>query len=315
MKHTSNKWKSVPSLGALFLLSRTAVLLLSRTAVFLPSRTALFLRSRTVALVLLFSAGLLAACKQSGSAQATTLGDPRASLSPKTTHPRLLELPATHKGEIIVRHAAFTLSYNTEHNTPNWVAWELTREETEGQGRRANQFLPDPDLDVRYQVTHQDYIGSGYDRGHMCPAGDNKCNAHAMTECFYLSNMCPQNHEFNSNSWERLENACRRWARKEGSVYIVCGPIYNPKRKLKTIGREHKISVPNGFFKCVLSLQPGKEKAIAFVYQHNEEYQSMKSVATSVDAVEELTGYNFFSSVPKELQNHVEAMCNLTEWD
>ncbi len=290
MKHTSHKWKSVPSLGALFLLSRPAVL------------------------VLLLCAGLIAACKQSGSAQATTLGDSRASLSPKAANTRLLELPATHKGELIIRHIAYTLSYNTEHNTPNWVAWELTRAETEGQGRRANQFLPDPDVEARYQVTHQDYIGSGYDRGHMCPAGDNKWDARAMTECFYLSNMCPQNHEFNSGSWERLETACRRWARRLGNVYIVCGPIYDTKRKLKTIGRDHKISVPTGFFKCVLSLQPGQEKAIGFVYQHNEEYQSMEQAATTVDAVEELTGYDFFCNLDKKLEKRVESESNFRLW-
>lgn len=254
----------------------------------------------------------LPSCKKEAYANTPTLTSLEKSGSPNL---RLAELPAIRKGEKIVQHMAYTLSYNTEHNTPNWVAWELTREEVNGNGRRANEFLPDPELEGKNQVTHQDYVGSGYDRGHMCPAGDNKWNAHAMTECFYLSNMCPQNHEFNSNSWETLERACRRWARNEGSVYIVCGPIYDKDRKLKTIGREHKVSVPNAFFKCVLSLKPGEEKAIGFVYQHNEEYQSMEQTALTVDAVEALTGYDFFCHIDKKVEKRVEESFNLKQWN
>ena len=313
MKHTSHKWKSVPSLGALFLLSRRAAFTLLAASCVLTSckdqRKEGGAASGQAILTTTFSQADASQKDFSETAEETVPAK-------KTGNARLPELPAPRKGEnMIIHHTAYTLSYNKEHNTPNWVAWELTRAETRGNGQRSREFFPDPKLDIRYQVTDDDYRGSHYDRGHMCPAGDNKWDGHAMTECFYLSNMCPQNHEFNSNSWESLESACRRWARKEGSIYIVCGPIYDAHRKQKTIGREHKVSVPNGFFKCVLSLRNGKEKAIGFVYQHNEQYQSMESVATTVDAVEELTGYDFFSSVSKELQNHVEAMCNLTEWD
>lgn len=238
----------------------------------------------------------------------------RKTAAPKVQNLRLPELPAIRKGEMVVSHTGMTLSYNTEHNNPNWVAWELTREETNGRIPRSNDFQPDPLLEKRYQVDSYDYKGSGYSRGHMCPAADMKWDNDAMRSCFYMSNMCPQDMTFNAESWERLENACRRWARQEGSVYIVCGPIYNSNRKISTIGRNHTISVPTGFFKCVLSLQKGQEKAIGFIYSHNDINQPMGQAATSVDEVERITGYDFFANIDKKTEKRVEATFNLTAW-
>lgn len=232
-------------------------------------------------------------------------------------HPnmRLLEMPQTHQGEIIVRHTGYTLSYNTETNCPNWVAWELTRAEAKARGNRNPDFYADPGIEDRSQVNTRDYSGSGYTRGHMCPSADMRWSKEAQHDCFYMSNMCPQNHELNSKSWEWLEQACRRWAKKEGSVYIVCGPVFNKGRKVRTIGREHKVRVPDGFFKVVLTLRRGEEKAIGFYYANNDRQQTMESAAMTVDELEEMTGYNFFYQVEDHLENHLEAQCNLHDWD
>lgn len=87
-----------------------------------------------------------------------------------------------------------------------------------------------------------------------------KWSEQAMRECFYMSNICPQDPQLNRGSWATLEKACRRWAKAEGSVYIVCGPVFQSGRKRRTIGRDHTISVPDGFYKVVLSLRKGHEK-------------------------------------------------------
>lgn len=227
---------------------------------------------------------------------------------------KLLEMPATRRGENVVSHTGYVLSYNSETNCPNWVAWELTRQEASSQGRRSDEFAPDPALDRRHQVTTYDYKGSGYDRGHMCPAGDMKWSPTAQRECFYMSNMCPQLHALNAGSWEKLESACRRWAKQEGSVYIACGPVYDSGRKVRTIGQDHKVRVPDGFFKVVLSLRKGEEKAIGFYYANNDKTQTMESAAMTVDEVERLTGYDFFYQVDKAVEKRVEAQYNLRAW-
>lgn len=226
-----------------------------------------------------------------------------------------LELPARMKGtpERIIAHTGYTLSFNREHNAPNWVAWELTAKETKGSHPRAEDFLPDPDVPEPHRVTTYDYKGSGYDRGHMVPAADMKWSARAMKECFYMSNMCPQNGSLNSGAWNSLENACRRWAQQEGSIYIVCGPVYQKKRP-KKIGKNCKVSVPDGFFKAVLSTRKGHEKAIAFYYTNRAGKQPMTKTAMSVDQAEELTGINFFVHLPDKLENRIEASYSLKQW-
>ena len=228
---------------------------------------------------------------------------------------RKAEMPGKMRGvpERIIEHTGYTLSFNREHNNPNWVAWELTAEESEGTLPRSNDFEADPDVPAPHQVSTDDYRGSGYDRGHMVPAADMKWSSKAMRECFYMSNMCPQDHSLNSGAWNTLENACRRWAKKEGAVYIVCGPVYK-SAKPKTIGRALRISVPDGFFKVVLSLNEGKEKAIGFYYANRDGKQPMHETTTSVDEIEALTGIDFFVNIPDRLERRIEAEYSLKKW-
>lgn len=115
---------------------------------------------------------------------------------------------------------AFTISYNNFYKTPNWVAWELTRQETSGNEERKNKFLPDPDL-PEPRVEHSDYTHSGYDRGHMAPAADMKWSEKAMQESFYMSNICPQNQKLNRDDWGDLEEECRRWAKNMAASILL----------------------------------------------------------------------------------------------
>lgn len=126
-----------------------------------------------------------------------------------------LEIPVTIKkrNEIRLNRTGFTISYNNFYKVPNWVAWELTRQETTGNEERKSKFLPDPDL-PEPRVEHSDYTHSGYDRGHMAPAADMKWSEKAMQESFYMSNICPQNQKLNRDDWGDLENECRTWAKK-----------------------------------------------------------------------------------------------------
>lgn len=228
------------------------------------------------------------------------------------------EIPAHRRGfadKKIIRHKGYTLSYNQLRGTPEWVAWELTDWEAEGTVPRADDFLPDPKVDEAYRVTTEDYKGSGYDRGHMAPAADMKWDSLAMAESFYMSNICPQDHSLNAGPWATLEKACRRWATQEGAIYVVCGPVYAPGKTPKLIGRQHKVAVPDGFFKCVLSLYPGQEKAIGFYYENRGGKQPMAQRALTVDSVERLTGLDFFASVPDSIEDRIEATFSLKAWE
>jgi endonuclease G len=235
----------------------------------------------------------------------------------------LIEVPAplansadkAKPAELIVVHKAYTLSFNTQTNEPNWVAWELTEHETEGTLGRSNDFEPDPTIPTEHQVYSYDYKGSGYDRGHMAPAADMKWNPQVMAECFYMSNMCPQIHALNDGGWKRLEDACRRWAEKYGNIYIVCGPIFDKEKVAETIGVDHQVMVPEAFFKAIVCLQDGHQMGIGFIFENSEIKQTLGGTATTIDAVEGATGYDLFPNLPDDLEKELESQCNLTKWN
>ncbi len=133
-------------------------------------------------------------------------------------HGGALEIPMIQSstGGQILKRKGYTLSYNADYKTPQWVAWELTKKETKGKEGRTNKFLPDPDVRGAKAYTG-DYTKSGYDRGHMAPAADMKWNKQAMEESFYMSNICPQNPNLNRGDWNDLEEKSRQWAKKYGA--------------------------------------------------------------------------------------------------
>lgn len=224
-------------------------------------------------------------------------------------------LPVTKGSEgVFIEHEGFALLYDTKALCPRWVAWELTAEETRGKvSRQGVDFKEDASVPKQYQVASWDYNGGGYGRGHMCPAGDMKWSQEAMQDCHYMTNICPQTAELNRVWWEHLERACRQWARQEGAVQIVCGPIFseNPKR----FGKKHRMAVPKAFFKVVLSQKKGCEKAIGFYYTNDDAPQPMEDAVRSVDDIEQLTGIDFFSSLPDDQEDRLEAMTDLRVWD
>ena len=218
-----------------------------------------------------------------------------------------LEIPTDpqNRPDIRLKRTGYTASYNKDYKTPNWVGWELTRKETTGQEERKNRFLPDPDVPAP-RAEHDDYTNSGYDRGHMAPAADMKWSPKAMEESFYLSNICPQDQKLNRDDWSDLEESCRGWAKKYGTVYITCGPIYDSKRP-KRIGK-HRVAVPNRFFKVVLIYNRKNPVAMGFLFDNKAHHQDLRHYMVPVDSIESITGYDFFAKVPDDVEQRIEAV-------
>ena len=224
-----------------------------------------------------------------------------------------LEVPAPIRGvkEQILRREGYITSYNQDTKQPNWVAWHLTADHTTGPYKREGiKFHEDEDV-PEPRVVDWDYARSGYDRGHMCPSGDNKWSRLAQEQSFLFTNICPQNGGLNRGDWNEMENQCRRWAKRYGDIYIVAGPIFY-KGKHKTIG-QHKVVVPDAFFKVVLCMQ-GTPKAIAFIYKNVEGNRPKDSYVNSVDDVERITGIDFFPALPDDVEQRVESQHCLSDW-
>ncbi len=221
-----------------------------------------------------------------------------------------LELPKTKSSDEIIHHKGYILSYNQIFHVANWVAYELTSEETNAVVERTNHFIPDPLLKAG-SATNADYKGSGYDRGHLAPAADMAFSEQTMFESFYLSNMTPQNPSFNRGIWKKLEEQVRQWAIDDKTVYIVTGTVL--KKGLPTIGSD-RITVPLLFYKVILDYEEPEIKGIGFIIPNEGSQEMLQHFAVTIDSVERLTGNDFFYQLPDDEENVIEKTIDLNKW-
>ena len=214
--------------------------------------------------------------------------------------------------EQIIEYTGYTISYNADAHQPNYAAWELTEEKLRNNtSRRDVKF--DVDRSVKGSAELSDYRRSGFDRGHMMPAADAKWNDRAMTESHFLANICPQDHNMNGGVWATLEGNCRQWAARDSSIIIICGPVLADSMT-RTIGDGGKIPVPERFFKVVLAPYDRPPRGIGFLMNNGPVDGGVQASAVSIDQVETATGYDFFSALPDEIEDEVEAQCAYHDW-
>ena len=219
-----------------------------------------------------------------------------------------MELPQYSDSEDIVRHIGYTASYNHQTLCPDWVAWELTAEELDGAADGQYPFSRDPDVKFP-KASREDYSNSGWDKGHMAPRADMKWSHQALEESYYFTNICPQDHEMNSQAWRKIEELTRRMARRFGSVLVVCGPIYD------SVERRHIgpacVHVPDRFFKALAFESNGEWYAVGFLVDNDHQSRSPRSYAVPVDSIEAVIGRNVFP----HLSEDVESTYNWNKWN
>lgn len=218
------------------------------------------------------------------------------------TNPALKEIPRKYRG--------MDLSFNPQYHIPNWVSWELTSDETSGEVSRTNKFSADPEIPESAETW--DYNYSGYDRGHMAPAGDMRWDREAMEQTFLMTNICPQVKSLNAGSWKNLEEKCRLWAQADSAIYIVCGPVIDGK-PIEYIG-DTRVYVPRRFFKVIISPYANPARGIGFIMPNGKVPGGMQACAVPIDSVESLTGHDFFASLPDDIEADVESQCDFHYW-
>ena len=218
--------------------------------------------------------------------------------------------PLVGVSEQIIKKKSYIASYNKDTKIANWVAWHLTSEHTEGSIGRGNMFHEDEEVPSP-KATVEDYKGSGWSRGHMCPAGDNKWDAEAMYQSFSLINVCPQNASLNSGLWNSLEIDCRNWAKRFHDIYIICGPVFfQPAHEVIGI---NEIYVPEAFFKVVLCLN-GKPKGLGVIVKNTAGNKKKDIYYNSIDQVERITGMDFFPLLSDDVEDEVESNLDMDMW-
>ncbi len=225
-------------------------------------------------------------------------------------------LPTSTTGAI-VKHNFFTLSYSEKYEQAEWVAYELSPKQLSKNEWERPYFVEDKSVQTK-SADWRNYKNSGYDRGHLCPAGDRRFSFEAYNETFLTSNISPQNHDFNSGIWNRLEQKTRYWAQKYDGVYVITGGIL--KENLKTIGTE-KVAVPEEFFKIIIENTHAKDtsiegnyKVIAFLIPNEPSSKSIYDYTVSIDFIETKTGIDFFSKLPDSVTTILESTVDRKGW-
>ena len=230
-----------------------------------------------------------------------------------TTHP--LEWPDTRPGAEVFVHTGYASLYNRETLISDWVAYELTADEVNPpeKYRGSESFRYDPQTNGHFTAYREDYKNNdGWQRGHMAPKADMRWSVQAYEESFYLSNICPQNGKLNAGDWEATERLARRMATRYGSVYIVCGPIIG-SNKYGTLG-EHKVVIPDAFYKALLINVNGQYQSIAMVLPNEPTHHNPDYYWCTVNELEAKTGMDLYPGLDDRIEETVESSIDKAIW-
>ena len=238
-----------------------------------------------------------------------TMGNPSGAVS-DTSYP----------SNFLIQRGQFCTSYNRDRGTPNWVGWELDASWS-GPASRQDNFIPDPQVPAQwYHVVTTDYTNTGFDRGHMCPSEDRTRTQADNDSVFFMTNMVPQSATLNSGQWSTLEGYCRTLSQAGDKLYIYSGTYGEGGTGIygyMTAFPNNKVTVPAKVWKVIMVLPAGTDdlsrvttstRCIAVIMNNDEgPFSSWGNYRVSVDSVEALTGLDFFSNVPPDIQAVIES--------
>jgi endonuclease G len=225
----------------------------------------------------------------------------------------------------LITREGYALLHDSTRKSALWVSYRLTSAYTAEAVPRRNQFAPDPDLPRGSRAELEDYksVSSTWSRGHLCPADDMKRNSTVMRECFYLSNMVPQNQQMNGGIWSKLESRMQSYARTYGDVTIIVGPIYEKplpggRTAPKPVG-PNRVHVPTWMYRIVVRKLPDGGWSVLAFELPNEKISpateaNLVNYLVSVRQIEKDTGLNFLNALPKSVQDRIETVKPKTLW-
>jgi endonuclease G len=213
----------------------------------------------------------------------------------------------------LIERPQYVLSYNRDRGIPNWVSWQLTPSDL-GDVKRSNTFIADTTLPKGwYRVTLDDYTGSGYDRGHMCPSADRTATQKDNEATFILTNVLPQAPDNNRSTWEHLESLSRDLVNKGHALYIIAGGDGDNGKIAKG-----KVSVPRYTWKIIVVMPKGESDitlittdtpviAVRIPNGLKDKLGDWDHYRVTVASIEAATGYHFFTNLPPDIQNALKS--------
>lgn len=214
----------------------------------------------------------------------------------------------------------YSMLFDKQEKIAYWVAYPHHTSYIGSTGRTDN-WQRDPKFSSSNQANLFSGI-SGYDRGHQIPSADRTCSYEANSQTFYFTNMTPQQSSLNQYLWAKLEGQVRTWMESSDTLYVVTGAILKTTGKNETVNYATdasggKIAVPNYYYKVLLRLKASKYDAIGFWLEHRSYGNVPASAAEtkSIDDIEALTGFDFFSNLTNDVETTIEAEWNPKAWN
>jgi endonuclease G len=192
----------------------------------------------------------------------------------------VLALPLQAQDTVRVKHGNYESVFSVSKKYPVLVEWVVTRAKLEckNPAKRTDRFLPDPNLKKESNID-ADYVKSGFDRGHISPAADARCNEKHMAESFYFTNMAPQYPGLNRGQWKNLEEWTRILAVENDSVIVKAGCVGEASKM-------QRVAVPTHCWKVIRY----KGQTESYVFPNvPERSKSFEMHKVTLDSVKNLT--------------------------
>jgi endonuclease G, mitochondrial len=290
---------------------------ISRSALYITKTASITVR-RIAYLLILTIAISLVACR---NPDIPSGGETKGNINLLMGNPSQATTSAGNSENYLIVRPQYALSYSKQKGIPNWVAWELNASWL-GDAHRVGKFAPDEELPAGWErIKPSDYTGSGFDRGHMTNSEDRSRSPEDNIATFVMTNIIPQSPDNNQGVWVQLENYCRVLARSGKELFIISGGHGQGgigKNGLRATVGQGKVVVPALTWKVILVMDKSNSgvagvdkntRTIAVIIPNKQGVRddSWQQYRTSVKEVEKLTGYKFFTSVPAEIRDVINA--------
>ncbi|MFE4107025.1 DNA/RNA non-specific endonuclease [Almyronema epifaneia] len=213
----------------------------------------------------------------------------------------------------LIERSQYALAYNRDRGTANWASWQLSADWLGGVDRQ-NDFRQDGGLPGGvYQVTPDDYRGSGFDRGHLVPSGDRTASQTDNSATFLMTNIVPQAPNNNRGPWRELEEYSRDLVYQQDRVLYIIAGAYGVQDSLA----ERAITIPSRLWKVIvvldasaaatLAIEPDTPVIAVDMPNRNEITANWRAYQTSIDSIEAATGYDLLANLPDDVEAVLEA--------
>jgi len=212
------------------------------------------------------------------------------------------------KTDQVLKRRGYSLGYAYDRKAALWVAYILTEGSVSVDVGRYSNFFPDKDIPEKHRARLDDFVNTGFDKGHQAPSASIDFSKRANRETFALSNITLQAQKLNRQAWSKLEELERTWTKTKGKVYVVTGPIYDDTPKIV-----NGIPVPAKYYKVIYAYDA--DQAIGFIFPNREvRNANLWHYSMPVQEVEEKTGYTFFSNFSDSKQRALKKTKDLDWW-